>query len=107
MKAPKAFWGINVPYVLEGLVYFGILTELGKFSSENIGLTDPQAGLVYSFVTGGITFSMLLLGGYSDKIGVRKSLFISFLVFLVARIVIAFSGTFIWQTGSGRQCSSP
>ena len=93
VKAPKALWGINVPYVLEGLVYFGILTELGKFSSENIGLTDPQAGLVYSFVTGGITFSMLLLGGYSDKIGVRKSLFISFLVFLVARIVIAFSGT--------------
>ena len=93
VKAPKALWGINVPYVLEGLVYFGILTELGKFSSENIGLTDPQAGLVYSFVTGGITFAMLLLGGYSDKIGVRKSLFVSFLVFLVARVVIALSGT--------------
>ena len=99
VKAPKALWGINVPYVLEGLVYFGILTELGKFSSENIGLTDPQAGLVYSFVTGGITFAMLLLGGYSDKIGVRKSLFISFLVFLVARVVIALSGTFHMTKG--------
>jgi POT family proton-dependent oligopeptide transporter len=99
IKAPKALWGINVPYVLEGLVYFGILTELGKFCSENVGLTDPQAGLVYSFVTGGITFSMLLLGGYSDKIGVRKSLFISFLVFLVARIVIAFSGTLHMSNG--------
>ncbi|MGA9291804.1 MAG: MFS transporter [Ignavibacteriaceae bacterium] len=99
IKAPKALWGINVPYVLEGLVYFGILTELGKFSSENVGLTDPQAGLLYSFVTGGITFSMLLLGGYSDKIGVRKSLFISFLVFFVARIVIAFSGTLHMSNG--------
>ena len=99
VKAPKALWGINVPYVLEGLVYFGILTELGKFCSENVGLTDPQAGLIYSFVTGGITFSMLLLGGYSDKIGVRKSLFISFLVFLVARVVIAFSGTLHMSTG--------
>ena len=99
VKAPKALWGINVPYVLEGLVYFGILTELGKYCSENVGLTDPQAGLVYSFVTGGITFSMLLLGGYSDKIGVRKSLFISFLVFLIARVVIAFSGTFHMSNG--------
>jgi POT family proton-dependent oligopeptide transporter len=99
IKAPKALWGINVPYVLEGLVYFGILTELGKFSSENVGLTDPQAGLVYSFVTGGITFSMLLLGGYSDKIGVRKSLFVSFLVFLVARVVIALSGTLHFTNG--------
>jgi hypothetical protein len=52
VQAPTALWGINVPYVLEGLVYFGILTELGIFSSENVGLTDPQAGLVYSFVTG-------------------------------------------------------
>ncbi len=42
-KAPKALWGINVPYVLEGLVYFGILTILGKYSSENVGLTDTQA----------------------------------------------------------------
>ncbi|MGE5805706.1 MAG: MFS transporter, partial [Ignavibacteria bacterium] len=60
VKAPQALWGVNVPYVLEGLVYFGILTELGIFSSENVGLIDSQASLVYSFVTGGITFAMLL-----------------------------------------------
>ncbi len=35
IHAPKALWGINVPYILEGLVYFGILTILGKYSSEN------------------------------------------------------------------------
>jgi len=93
VHAPAALWGINVPYVLEGLVYFGILTELGIFSSANVGLTDPQAGLVYSFVTGGITFAMLLLGGYSDKIGVRKSLIISFIVFLTGRILVSLSGT--------------
>jgi MFS family permease len=93
IKAPRALWGINVPYVLEGLVYFGILTELGIFSSENVGLIDSQASLVYSFVTGGITFAMLLLGGYSDKIGVRKSLLISFIVFLTGRILVSLSGT--------------
>ncbi|HVO74020.1 MAG TPA: MFS transporter [Ignavibacteriaceae bacterium] len=93
VKAPQALWGINVPYVLEGLVYFGILTELGIFSSENVGLIDSQASLVYSFVTGGITFAMLLFGGYSDKIGVRKSLIISFIVFLAGRILVSLSGT--------------
>ncbi len=92
-KAPKALWGINVPYVLEGLVYFGILTILGKYSSENVGLTDTQAGLVYSFLTGGITFAMLLLGGVSDKIGVRNSLIVSFALFVVARFLIALSGS--------------
>jgi len=43
VKAPKALWGINIPYVIEGLVYFGILTILGKYCSENVGLSDLQS----------------------------------------------------------------
>ncbi len=93
IHAPKALWGVNIPYVLEGLVYFGILTILGKYCSENVQLTDPQAGWVYSLVTGGITLAMLFLGGVSDKIGVRKALILSFVMFLVGRTVIALSGT--------------
>ena len=98
-KAPKALWGINVPYIIEGLVYFGILTILGKFASENLGVTDAQAGIIYSFVTGGITFAMLLLGGWSDKLGVRTSLALAFIMMLVGRIFIALSGTL--SLGSG------
>ncbi len=99
VKAPKALWGVNVPYVLEGLVYFGVLTILGKYNSENVGLTDPQAGLVYSFLTGGITFAMLVLGGLSDKLGVRKSLIISFLVLLLGRVLVGISGSFGLSNG--------
>jgi len=98
-KAPKALWGVNVPYIIEGLVYFGILTILGKYSSENLSVNDAQAGLIYSFVTGGITFSMLVLGGVSDKIGVRKSLALSFIFFLVGRFLVALSGSL--PLGSG------
>jgi len=93
VRAPRALWGINIPYVIEGLVYFGILTILGKYCSENVQLTDPQAGWVYSAVTGGITLAMLFLGGVSDKIGVRKALIVSFGMFLLGRFLIAFSGT--------------
>jgi MFS family permease len=84
-KAPRALWGINIPYVIEGLAYFGILTILGKFCSENIQLTDQQAGWVYSGVTSGITLAMLFLGGVSDKIGVRKALALAFTMFVVGR----------------------
>ena len=93
IKAPKALWGINVPYILEGLVYFGILTILGKFSSENIALEDTQASLIYSFVTGGITFAMLVLGGFSDKIGVRRSLIVAFASMLLGRVIVSLSGS--------------
>lgn len=93
IHAPKVLWGVNIPNVIEGLVYFGILTILGKFCSENIGLSDLHAGWVYGGVTGGITFAMLILGGVSDKIGVRNSLILSFLGMLAGRILISFSGS--------------
>ncbi len=103
VKAPRALWGINVPYILEGLAYFGILTILGNYCSENVGLTDPQAGWVYGGVTGGITFAMLLLGGVVDKIGVRTSMLLSLSAMAVGRLIISISGTI--PLGSG--ISSP
>lgn len=99
IHAPKALWGINIPYVIEGLVYFGILTILGKFCSENLQLSDLHAGWVYSAVTAGITFAMLLFGGVSDKIGARNAMAISFTAFVVGRGLVAVSGTFPLGTG--------
>lgn len=93
VKAPRALWGVNVVNLIEGLVYFGVLTVLGKYLSENVGLSDLHAGWVMSFMTGGITLAMLILGGTADKIGVRKALLIS-LAFLVAgRALLALSST--------------
>lgn len=99
IKAPKALWGVNIPYIIEGLVYFGILTILGKFGSENVNLIDTQSSLVYSFVTGGITFSMLLFGGFSDKLGVRNSLLLAFVGMLAGRVLISLSGTLPLSNG--------
>jgi POT family proton-dependent oligopeptide transporter len=100
-KAPKALWGVNIPYVIEGLVYFGILTILGKYCSENVGLSDLHAGWVYGGVTGGITFAMLLFGGVSDKIGVRRSLALALFVMMIGRLVVSLSGTIPLGSGIG------
>lgn len=101
VKAPRALWGINIPYVIEGLVYFGILTILGKYCSENVALSDLHAGWVYGFVTGGITFAMLLFGGVSDKIGVSRSLALSLTMMMVGRLLVSVSGTFPLGSGAG------
>jgi len=100
-RAPRALWGVNIPYVFEGLVYFGILTILGKFCSENVALNDIHSGWVYGGVTGGITFAMLLFGGVSDKIGVRVSLALSLAVMMLGRILVALSGTISLGSGMG------
>ena len=101
VKAPRALWGINIPYIIEGLIYFGILTILGKYCSENVRLSDVHAGWVYSFVTGGITFAMLVLGGVTDKIGVRKSLIFAFSIMFVGRALVGLSGTIPLGSGMG------
>ncbi len=101
VKAPRALWGINVPYILEGLVYFGILTILGKYCSENVGLNDVYAGWIYGGVTGGITFAMLILGGVVDRIGVRTSLALALGTMTVGRLLISLSGTLPLGSGLG------
>ncbi|MCF7885451.1 MAG: MFS transporter [Candidatus Marinimicrobia bacterium] len=97
--APRALWGINLPYLLEGIVYFGILTEMEIFLSQNMYLTDPQATWVLSFLTGGITLAMVILGGMADKFGIRKALSIAFSTLLVGRILVSLSGTLPLGTG--------
>jgi proton-dependent oligopeptide transporter, POT family len=93
IMAPKVLYGINIPYLLEGLVYFGVLTVLAKFLHDDVGLTDPQAGYTLGLLTGGITFAMFFLGGVSDKIGVRKALGIAFTIMIGGRALLALSGT--------------
>jgi MFS family permease len=101
VKAPRALWGINIPYILEGLVYFGILTILGKFCSENAALSDLHSGWVYGGVTGGITFFMLILGGVSDKLGLRRSLALALFTMMIGRTIISLSGTLSLGSGVG------
>ena len=93
IKAPQALWGINIPYLLEGIVYFGILTELEIFSSTNLAVTDFQANWILSFLTGGITLAMVILGSKADDLGIRKSLTLAFSTMLVGRVILALSGT--------------
>jgi len=100
VRAPRALWGLNLADVITvGLTYFGLLTVLGKFLSENVGLSDLHAGWVYSFLTGGFTFAMLFLGGVCDKIGVRRALLIAMFIVGVGFILLASAGTF--NLGSG------
>jgi len=101
LKAPRALWGVNIPYVFEGLVYFGLLTVLGKYCSENVMLSDIHSGWVYGGVTGGITFAMLLFGGVSDKIGVRVSLALSLAVMMLGYVLIGLSGSVSLGNGMG------
>ena len=88
-KAPRALWGINLSYVIEGLTYFGVLGLLAIYFNDYIGLNDINAGFMVGVLTWGITFAMLILGSTVDIIGIRKALLISMFAFIGGRILLA------------------
>ncbi|MDD5765350.1 MAG: MFS transporter [Candidatus Marinimicrobia bacterium] len=89
VKAPRALWGINLSYILEGLTYFGVLSLLAMYFNKYAGLNDIDAGRMVGIQTAGITLAMLFLGGTVDFIGARKALLIALSSMLVGRVFLA------------------
>ena len=92
IRSPRALWGVNVPYFIEGIAYFGVLTLLMKYLSENVALGDVKAGVVVSLFTGGITFAMFFLGEFGDRYGLRRTLLLSIALMAIGRVFITVAG---------------
>ncbi len=89
VKAPRALFGVNISYLIEGLAYFGILGLLAMYYNEYVGLNDIHAGQMVGLLTAGITIAMLALGATVDFIGVRRSLIIALATMFFGRVVLA------------------
>lgn len=96
--APRALWGINFPYFLEGMCYFGILGYLAIYFSETVFKGVPHADVwshnMVGIQTAGITIAMFFLGFVPDRFGIRKALLWAFGIMLVGRVLIA-AGPFV------------
>ncbi len=101
VKSPRALWGINLPYIVEGLCYFGLIYILTTYCYENVKLSDIYSGWVVGGVTWGITLAMLFLGGVVDRIGVRRALGFSLALMAVGRAIVALGGTIPLGSGMG------
>jgi proton-dependent oligopeptide transporter, POT family len=97
--APRPLWGINISYFLEGFTYFGMVGLLAIFFNDYVGLNDINAGQMVGFLTGGITFAMLILGAAVDIIGLRKSLLLALLLMLIGRVLITISPFIMGTSG--------
>jgi len=97
VHAPRALWGINFGYLLEGLSYFGVLTYLGLHFSDFIfaGVPDPNTWAHYMVMvlTAGITLAMFFLGFVGDKYGVRRALILAFILLILGRGLISAAPT--------------
>ena len=93
IHAPRALWGVNLAYTIEGLSYFGILTYLAIHFSDFIFAGVDHADIwsheMVMVLTAGIAISMVLLGFVPDKYGVRRALIFSFSALLIGRCIIS------------------
>ena len=93
VHAPRALWGINLGYTIEGLSYFGILTYLAMHFSDFIFVGVEHADVwshnMVMIQTAGIAISMVVLGFVPDRWGVRRALIGSFVLLLIGRVIMS------------------
>ena len=97
-RAPRALWGNNLQYLIEGFLYFGVINYLVIYCVENIGTNELQAGWVVTILAGGITFTQFLMGGLVDRWGVRRGLLLALGALVIGRALLAASGTMGFST---------
>ncbi|MGB2984922.1 MAG: MFS transporter, partial [Phycisphaerae bacterium] len=93
VHAPRALWGINLAYLVEGTVYFGMLNYLHMYFNEYVQLDDVWANRMVGVLTAGITFAMFILGFVADKWGVRFAIISAFTLLLGGRTLLSIGPT--------------
>jgi MFS family permease len=89
--APRGFWYTNYAYWLDGISYFGMLTLMAMFFHDVAGMSDDTGHKLISIYTGLISGFMLVFGPVADKLGVRRSLIISVILYIIGRAFLPFA----------------
>ena len=62
-RAPRALWGVNLNYLVEGFVYFGMVIYLAMYFNEYVALDDQRAGWMVGALTSAISSTVFLVLG--------------------------------------------
>lgn len=91
---PREYWGIQAINFLDSTAYFSLLTVITLFLSQEIGLSDENAGYIVTLFTSLVTILLLFSGVFTDVLGIRKSLSIAMLSRAATTLGIIFLALF-------------
>ena len=86
LHVPRAFWFINVTYMIASMAYFGTLTLMAPYLGEDMGLGDRWAGVSIGLFTMGVTLFMLGIGALAERLGVRRGVLFALILCIIGRI---------------------
>ena len=89
---PRGLWFVIFAFAVEAIGYFGMLTLMSIFLTEDLGWSDVQASITISTFTMLVTFLMLGLGSYAEKFGLRRAIGFALLTSTIARVLYTSSG---------------
>lgn len=93
MECPREIWFIYGLKFLEATAYFSASFILVKFLSEEVGMSDVDAGWVYGAWGMMVSVFGMMLGFAVDNLGVRKSLIAGGLILFISRLTMMFGTT--------------
>jgi MFS family permease len=88
----KDYWGIQIVNFLDCTFYFAMLTIGTLFLSHDLGLTDKEAGRVFTIFTAAVTILLTFSGMICDWLGIRKALRLSLWSMLILRAAMVVVG---------------
>lgn len=87
LRLPRAFWFINLAFMMDSMAYFGILTLMTLYLPTALHISDAWASPIVGVFTLCVTLFMLGPGSMAEVLGIRRGLILALVLCLVGRVV--------------------
>lgn len=84
-QLPVAFWIVIFAFVVDSAAYYGVLTLMTTYLSEDLHWGDKFAGITVSVFTMTITVLMLGVGSYAERFGLRRAILAALFFAVIGR----------------------
>ena len=90
--------GLGSVWILDGLEVTIVGTIASRLTEDGSGirLTESQIGFAAAIYVAGACLGALFFGHLTDRFGRKRLFMVTLLVYLVATVATAFSGSFLW-----------
>jgi proton-dependent oligopeptide transporter, POT family len=85
--APRAMWYVIGAFALDSMAYFGLLTLMTTYLSQDLHWGDKYAAITVSLFTMSVTLAMLGIGSVAESFGLRRAILAALAIAVVGRSI--------------------